>query len=71
MSRKSEGASSNTSITFLGLLQLAFIILKVSNVITWSWWAVFIPLWFELFIILFVILLSIIIYILSEKSEEK
>ena len=70
MSRKSEGTSSNTSITFLGLLQLAFIILKVSNVINWSWWAVFIPLWLELILILLIILLSLIIYILSEKTGE-
>lgn len=67
MSRNSEGTSSNTSITFLGLLQLAFIILKVSNVIKWSWWAVFIPLWIEIGIIVFVILFSVIIYIMSSK----
>lgn len=67
MSRSSEGTSSNTSITFLGLLQLAFIILKVSNVIKWSWWAVFIPLWIEIGIIVFVILFSVIIYIMSSK----
>ena len=28
----------------LGTIQLVFIILKLCNVIDWSWWAVFIPL---------------------------
>ena len=68
MSRKSEGTSSNTGVTFFGLLQLAFIILKVSNVIKWSWWAVFIPLWIELGIIVLMILFAVAIYICSSNS---
>lgn len=40
--KKSSGVST------LGLLQVAFIIMKVAGVISWSWWAVLIPVWFEL-----------------------
>lgn len=32
-------------ITFLGALTIAFIILKLCGVITWSWWWVLAPLW--------------------------
>lgn len=52
-------------IGFLGLLQIVFIVLKVLNKISWSWWMVFIPLWIELSIILIVLIIHAIIH----KSE--
>jgi len=52
-------------IGFLGLLQVVFIVLKVTGLITWSWWMVFIPLWIELSIILLVLIIHAIIH----KSE--
>ena len=42
---KSNGAAG---IGFFGLLQIAFIVLKLCGVITWSWWVVFIPFDIEL-----------------------
>lgn len=42
-------ASNNTSysggIGFFGLLGIAFIVLKLCNVINWSWWWILAPLW--------------------------
>lgn len=52
-------------VGFLGLLQIVFIVLKVTGLITWSWWMVFIPLWIELSIILLVLIIHAIIH----KSE--
>lgn len=52
-------------VGFLGLLQIVFIVLKVLNKISWSWWMVFIPLWIELSIILIVLIIHAIIH----KSE--
>ncbi len=43
MSDKSSGVSSG--IGFPGLLTVAFIVLKLCGVITWSWWWVWSPLW--------------------------
>jgi hypothetical protein len=48
-------------IDFFGLLQIVFIVLKVTGLITWSWWMVFIPLWIELSIILIVLIIHAII----------
>ena len=31
------------SVSFVGLLQLVFITLKLIGVITWSWWLVLLP----------------------------
>lgn len=36
-------SSSSSGIGFFGLLQVAFIVLKLCNVITWSWWIVMLP----------------------------
>jgi hypothetical protein len=35
--------SSGGGIGFVGLLTIAFIVLKLTNVIDWSWWLVFAP----------------------------
>lgn len=43
-------------------LGLAFIILKLCNVITWSWWWVLAPFWIPIAFIGLVIFLIIIIY---------
>lgn len=46
-------------VGFLGLLSIAFIVLKLTGVISWSWWWVLLPLWgpFALLVVLFAIIL--------------
>lgn len=51
-------------IGFIGLLTITFIVLKLCNVINWSWWWVLSPLWISL--ILSIIIL-IIIYLIWRK----
>jgi len=43
MSQENNGASSGVSV--IGLLGVAFVILKLCGVITWSWWLVTLPFW--------------------------
>ena len=38
--------------TFLALLTIAFIVLKFTNTITWSWWWVLGPMWVAAIIVL-------------------
>ncbi len=40
-----SSSSSSGGITFTGLLTVLFIALKLTGVITWSWWWVLAPLW--------------------------
>lgn len=40
-------------IGFLGLLGLVFIVLKLTNVIDWSWWWVTCPLWIGIALAIF------------------
>lgn len=44
----SNETKSNSSISFLSLLFLVFLILKLCGVIDWSWWWATAPLWGEL-----------------------
>jgi len=50
MSNQSSGSSSSTNIA--GLLGVAFVILKLTGYITWSWWWVTLPFWGGLALVL-------------------
>lgn len=46
---------SITGINFLEALFLLFLGLKLGNVIDWSWWWVFAPIWLPLVLVLIVV----------------
>lgn len=48
---------------FPTLLTIAFIVLKLCNVITWSWWWVLSPLWIPLAIVTLGLLFLFILYV--------
>ena len=52
-------------IGFLGLLTIVFIVLKLCNVIDWSWWWVLAPTWIPTGIIL---LMSLVLFGLKKYS---
>lgn len=56
-------SNSNGGIGFIGLLTIAFIVLKLLKVINWSWVWVLSPLW--LLLVLAIVL--IIIYIIANR----
>ena len=41
-------SSSSGGIGFVGLLTIAFVVLKLCNVIDWSWWWVLSPIWISI-----------------------
>ncbi|MCI1124780.1 hypothetical protein [Stenotrophomonas maltophilia] len=41
----SKSSSSNGGIGFTSLLTVAFVVLKLTKVIDWSWWWVLSPIW--------------------------
>lgn len=59
---------SSGGIGFTGLLQIAFIVLKLCKVITWSWLWVLSPLWISAII---VAVLSVIIMLLKVRKEKR
>jgi len=54
---KAMSGHNNTGITFPNLLFLVFLTLKLTGVITWSWWWVTAPLWVPIIPALVVFLL--------------
>jgi len=55
---ENTGAAATNGVTnFLGLLTIAFIVLKLTEVISWSWWWVLSPLWIPISLVLIVIIL--------------
>lgn len=49
----------NGGVGFVSLLTVAFIALKLTGNITWSWWWVFSPMWIDaLFILLLIIIVA-------------
>lgn len=61
-----DSNSSSGEIGFCGLLTIVFIILKLCNVIAWSWVWVFSPLWIPALIILVILFIATVIALVKE-----
>ena len=68
---KSNNNSSTTSggIGFCGLLAIAFIVLKLLGIISWSWVWVLSPLWISLVLAVLVAVIVAVITIFKTKKE--
>lgn len=60
--------NSKSGIGFLGLLTVAFIVLKLVGVINWSWLWVLCPLWAQ---VVYLIVAAIIIGVVKGMQENK
>lgn len=56
------GHSANSGISLLGVLTIVFIVLKLTHVITWTWWWVLAPLWIPFLILTVLLAMAFIIY---------
>lgn len=57
----------NTGIGFVGVLTIAFIILKLLGAINWSWLWVLSPIWISFLIVLLILILVVIAMVWSHK----
>ena len=62
---KTMSSSSSSGISFPGALTVLFVGLKLTNVITWSWWWVLSPIWISLSLAVVVIAIAVIIAIIA------
>ena len=60
----SNSSSSSSGIGVLGLLGVAFVVLKLTGFIDWSWWWVTLPFWggFALAVVILAIWAIVVIY---------
>jgi membrane protein YdbS with pleckstrin-like domain len=70
---KNNNNEVNVSIGggFSGLLFIAFLILKLCNIITWSWWWVTAPLWIPVAFVIVVSIVCVIVLAISEAIENR
>lgn len=65
----SKQSSSSSGIGFTGLLTIAFIVLKLTNYIDWSWWWVLSPIWGYAAIVIVLLIITAIIEVKIEDSK--
>jgi hypothetical protein len=58
----SKGNSSSNNVGFTGLLFIVFLVLKLTGVISWSWWWITAPLW-GTFALLFIVLGIVVLWV--------
>lgn len=61
--------NSNNDYNVLLTIQTILIILKMFNLIDWSWWMVCIPIYISLALIVFYCLLIAILYLKDKKGK--
>jgi hypothetical protein len=59
--------SSSSGVSFMGLLTILFIALKLTNFIDWSWWWVLSPMWLSAVILV----LAVLLLVLIRKAKER
>lgn len=59
---KDENSGISYSLILAILLTVAFVVLKLCKVISWSWWWVFSPLWIDFAITIVTAIVFAIIY---------
>ena len=52
----------NGGVGFTGLLTVAFVVLKLTHVIDWSWWWVLSPIWISGVLLVAIIALAAVLY---------
>ena len=62
-----NNSTKSGGIGFLGLLSIAFIVLKLTKVIAWSWWWVLSPMWIPLAIAVLTVIVWFILYLINKK----
>lgn len=67
----SKSKSSSRGIGFWGLLTIVFIVLKLCNVIAWSWWWVLSPLWIPIDIVCGLFIVSILVKATEARKARK
>lgn len=66
-----ENNNAPRGIGFIDLLTVVFIVLKLTKVITWSWWWVLSPMWITLGLLLICEVALVIIKKKEKRGDEQ
>jgi membrane protein YdbS with pleckstrin-like domain len=67
----SGSSSSSGGIGFAGLLTVALIVLKLTNVIAWSWVWVLAPIWMSAALVVTILLVILVVGIIVSMCEPR
>jgi hypothetical protein len=67
--KKTESNTNSGGIGFCGLLTVAFIVLKLCNVIAWSWWWVLSPIWIPASALIVIIIVLCVVKAIIEAMD--
>ena len=59
-------SSGSSSIGVSSLLLIAFIVLKLTHVIDWSWWWVLSPMWIPIAFVVIILLIGFIVSLIKK-----
>jgi hypothetical protein len=68
---RSNNHSSSGGIGFCGLLTIVFIVLKICEVIDWSWWWVLSPIWISAILVVAILAVWIAIIVHEDKPKKR
>ena len=54
--------SKSSGLGISAVLQIVFLVLKLTGLIDWSWWLVLVPLWTNIGFILLYVIIALIIF---------
>ena len=66
-----KNSSNSSGVSALGLLGVAFVVLKLTNVIDWSWWYVTMPFWGGLVLGILILFVWYVIELIKMTSKNK
>ena len=67
---RNDRSSAASGIGFTGVLQVAFIVLKLCGVIDWSWFWVLSPIWIDIALLIIVFIIAIFFTGDGDKEEK-
>ena len=71
MNSNNNSTSKSGGVTFVGLLTIVFITLKLCGVIRWSWWWVLSPMWIWTVIVLVLMIEAFAFGLTINKKRNK
>lgn len=66
-----NSSSKSGGIGFVGLLTVAFIVLKLTGVIAWSWWWVLSPLWISAGLVIAVLAVAGVVFLIIHLMDKR
>lgn len=71
MSNNDKSTATGGGISFASLLTIAFIILKLCNVINWSWWWVLSPIWISIGLLVVTFIVAMTVIALADRHDHR